>query len=566
MFLVIVIILVYQTSLPFVFKNNHTEKDAIQQFKDRKREEKEKEKQQQRKLNDVKEIPREVQELKKRELKELTKSKNQRELVGRNQYEVDNVSENLNIPQVPKFDKSKLKQLQSANRNSWAQKMATYEDKKSRSTYGMEVDLPEDFKKMVNEIKVYNGNTITMEKGIERLRELNKKYQNENEKIKLNATNSFEKVIDAVTESTISHNGYCIALKELEKIINQLKYRKNKKQVNREIENDESESLVPTTEGVQKTKELLTVIYREAIKILRSCSVSNIQKDKLSDYYSQMLHLCKEKGLLFDTAYHGRKTKTKFGYNVLALSTKLLEKIRNQLYKKLRLCITKNEGTSNKKVNRELRKFEGRLRLSRNHLRDMNSCIHTKEVQIREQVLEHNELEQEILHCKQELKLREITFEKRVIGDREFLHQSKLNKNLKQEVDDLKNMNKVEQQSHHALSEKLEKLTDQLKDTELFAKIKELKGDFQKRMECHLCQPSEQMLLRESIRQNFGRILKEEEKINKIEDSIRKLKEDNEERERKIKELKYQKKILQRKLNTVDYHLNTTFEQLKFVK
>ena len=109
MFLVIVIILVYQTSLPFVFKNNHTEKDAIQQFKDRKREEKEKEKQQQRKLNDVKEIPREVQELKKRELKELTKSKNQRKLVARNQYEVDNVSENLNIPQVPKFDKSKLK-------------------------------------------------------------------------------------------------------------------------------------------------------------------------------------------------------------------------------------------------------------------------------------------------------------------------------------------------------------------------------------------------------------------------------------------------------------------------
>ena len=85
-------------------------------------------------------------------------------------------------------------------------------------------------------------------------------------------------------------------------------------------------------------------------------------------------------------------------------------------------------------------------------------------------------------------------------------------------------------------------------------------------MESHLCQPSEQVLLRESIRQNFGTILKEEEKINKIEDSIRKLKEDNEERERKIKELKYQKKILQRKLNTVDYHLNTTFEQLKFVK
>ena len=539
----------------------------IQQFKDRKREEKEKEKQQQRKLNDAKENPREVQELKKRELKELTKSKNQRKLVVRNQYEVDSVSENVSIPQVPKFDKSKVKQLQSANRNSSAkQALATYEGKKSRATTGMEVTLPEDFKKMVDEIKVHNGNTITMEKGIERLHELSKKYENENKKIKLNTTNSFKKVIDAVTESTISHNGYCIALKELEKIVDRMKYRKDEKRLNREIENDENESLVPTTEGVQKTKELLTVIYGEAIKILRSCSVSNIQKDNLSDHYSQMLHLCKEKGLLFDTAYHGRKTKAKFGYNVLAVSTKILEKIRNQLYKKLRLCITKNEGTSNKKVNRELRKFEKRLRLSRNNLRDMNSCIHSKEVQIREYLLEHNELEQEILHGKQELKFREITFEKRVTWDREFLHQSKLNKDLKQEVEDLKNMNKVEQQSHHALSEKLEKLTHQLQDTELFAKMKELKEEVQKRMESRFCQPSEQVLLRESIRQNFGKILQEEEKINKIEGSIRKMREDNEETERKIKELKYQRKNLQRKLNTVDYHLNTTFEQLKFVK
>ena len=539
----------------------------IQQFKDRKREEKEKEKQQQRKLNDIKENPQEVQELKKRELKELAKSKSQRNLVACNQYEVDSVSVNVNIPQVPKFDKSKLKRLQSANRNSSAkQAIATYEGKKSRPTPGMEVILPEDFKKMVDKTKAHNGNAITMEKGIERLRELSKKYQNENEKIKLNVTNSFKKVIDAITESTISHNGYCIALKELEKIADQMKYRKDDKQLNKEIQKGESEPLVPTTEGVQKTKELLTVIYGETIKILRSCSVSNIQKDKLSDHYSHMLHLCKEKGLLFDRAYHGRKKKSKFGYNVLALGTKLLEKIRNQLHKKLRLCITKNESTSSKKVNREVRKFERRLQLSRNNLRDTSSSIHLKEVKIREHLLEHNELEQEILHCKQELKLREITFEKRVTGDKEFLHQSKLNKDLKQEVEDLKNMNKVEQQSHHALSEKLEKLTDELKNTELFEQMKELKEEVQKRMEGRLYQQSEQVLLRESIRQSFGKILKEEEKINKIEDSIREMKENNQEMESKIQELKYQRRILQRKLDTVDYHLNTTFEQLKFVK
>lgn len=435
-------------------------------------------------------------------------------------------------PKAPRWDMKKLQELFEKSKISSIVKLKEYyknecvetEDSIKLSQLPRFNGISRGIETMVNEIAKTNEKTSQV------LMERNKKQQQEFRTI-------FNEEFFIMTD-----------LKKYETALTELKSILKKEELS--IDDDPEEMTVPTRTAFKEVTGILRNFIAVRNDRLVKCFATDFRKNKVGDNYTnQLCQFERNKSLI--KCIREKRMQNKLGNRVLAVSTKLLEKVLNQLRHQTKKALTKNGCTTWKQWNKKICRFDSMVKLNRKNINQMKMCLADKRVKIISTRKNVNEIDEQAKLYKVDLKNAEINFENNTMESKSYVEKALIVTQKEKILEDIQSSYKKDLVNIDSLKIKLEECIKEERNIDhLYEEVNKVTEKVKTNHEKWRENEKFQFQLKEEIRLKNGIMLRHEEIQQEIQSEKICCRKDYADYVSQLKNASYQKERLTQKLRS----------------